>query len=67
MNLFNNPKDINPGDEVYFKYDDDKIAFGHCVSLSDDLIEVDYTTELSTEKKIDKFQKGFWRKPIITN
>jgi len=65
MNLFTNPKDINPGDEVFYKYDDDKIAFGRCVGLSDDMIEVDYTTENSKEKKIDKFQKGFWRKQVL--
>lgn len=39
MNLFTNPKDINPGDSVFYKYDDDKIAHGICTKLIDGLIE----------------------------
>jgi len=62
MNLFSNPKDINLGDTVFMEYDEDKIAFGQCVGLVDDLIQVDYTTEISKEQKIDAFQKGVWKK-----
>ncbi len=65
MTLFTNPKDIQIGDEVFYEYDDDKIAYGTCTNLTDDLIEVDYTTEGSTDQKTDKFQKGFWRKQIV--
>lgn len=65
MNLFTNPKDINPGDQVFHEYDDDKKAFGTCTNIIDGLIEVDYTTELSKEPKIDKFQKGFWKKEML--
>lgn len=61
MTLFSDPKEINPGDTVYFEYDD-KIAVGKCIGLPDGLIEVDYTTQGSTETKIDRFRKGFWKK-----
>lgn len=65
MNLFTNPKDIQIGDVVCYEYDEDKIAHGTCTNLSDDLIEVNYTTEGSTEQKIDQFQKGFWIKQML--
>jgi hypothetical protein len=65
MTLFTNPKDIQIGDTVFYEYDDNNIAYGKCISVSEDFIEVDYTTENSTEKHIDNFQKGFWKKQIL--
>lgn len=64
MNLFSDPKEINPGDIVFMEYDEDKISVGHCVGLVDGLIEVDYTTERSKEQKIDTFRKGVWKKEM---
>lgn len=65
MNLFTNPKDIQIGDNVFYEYDDNNIAYGVCVGFKDDLITVDYTTENSKEKQVDNFQKGFWKKQIL--
>lgn len=61
MNLFTDPKEINPGDAIFMQYDD-KIAHGVCKNILGELIEVDYTTENSTESKIDRFRKGVWKK-----
>lgn len=61
MTLFTDPKEINPGDQVFHEYDD-KIAIGKCIGLHDGLIEVDYTTQGSAETKTDKFRNGFWKK-----
>lgn len=61
MNLFTDPKEIHKGDIVFMEYDGKK-AFGTCIGFENELITVDYTTENSTEKKIDNFQKGFWSK-----
>lgn len=63
MNLFTNPKEIQQGDEVFHEYDDKK-AFGTCIAIDGDLITVDYTTELSSEPKIDNFIKGIWQKEM---
>lgn len=63
MNLFTDPKKINPGDEVFHEYDGLK-AYGTVKSVSD-LLEVDFTTEQSTEPKIEKFREGFWKKEIL--
>jgi len=64
MSLFSDPKQINPGDIVYFEYDD-KRAFGTVIAIDKELLEVDYTTETSTEPKSDKFRDGFWKKEIL--
>lgn len=64
MTLFNDPKLINPGDKVFHEYDDKK-AFGTVILIEKELIEVDFTTERSTEIKIGKFRKGFWKKEIL--
>jgi len=63
MNLFSNPKEINIGDQVFHEYNDKK-ALGTCIGFKEELVAVDYTTELSTEQKIDNFPKGFWSKQI---
>lgn len=64
MSLFSDPKVINPGDQVYHEYNDKK-AFGTVVSIDRELIEVDFTTEQSTETKIEKFREGFWKKVML--
>lgn len=63
MTLFLDPKIIIPGDTVFHEYDD-KRAFGTVIAIDKELLEVDFTTERSTEKKIDKFREGFWKKEI---
>lgn len=63
MNLFADPKQINPGDKVFHEYDDKK-AFGTVLSIEKELIEVDFTTERSSKKKVEKFREGFWQKVI---
>lgn len=63
MNLFHDPKNINIGDPVFMEYDD-KRAFGTVLNIEKELIEVDFTTEQSTEPKIEKFRKGVWKKVI---
>lgn len=63
MNLFIDPKQINPSDKVFHEYDDKK-AFGTVLSIEKELIEVDFTTERSSEKKVEKFREGFWQKVI---
>lgn len=64
MSLFTDPKQIVPGDQVFHEYDENK-AFGTCTNLIDGLIEVDFTTENSTEQKIDRFRDGFWKKEML--
>lgn len=64
MSLFLDPKQINPGDQVYHEYDD-KRAFGTVIAIDKELLEVDYTTERSTEKKTEKFREGFWKKEML--
>ena len=61
MNLFLDPKQINPGDQVYHEYDD-KRAYGTVIAIDKELIEVDYTTKTSIEPQISKFREGFWKK-----
>jgi len=65
MTLFTNPKDINPGDEVYHEYDNGKRAIGTVIQKDKELLEVDFTTEQSTEPKIEKFREGFWKKDVL--
>lgn len=61
MNLFTDPKEIQQGDTVFMEYDGKK-AFGTCIGFENGLVTVDYTTENSTEKKIDNFRKELWKK-----
>lgn len=63
MSLFLDPKEIAPGDTVFHEYDD-KRAFGTVIAIDKELLEVDYTTERSAERKIDKFVQGIWKKEI---
>lgn len=63
MSLFLDYKQINPGDVVFHEYDD-KRAYGTVIAIEKELLEVDYSTERSTERKIDKFREVFWKKEI---
>lgn len=63
MQFLEDPLEINIGDLVFMEYDDKK-AFGTVLSIDRELVEVDFTTELSKEPKIEKFRQGFWKKVI---
>lgn len=64
MTLFLDPKVIIPGDEVFHEYDG-KRAFGTVIAIDKELLEVDYSTERSTERKTDKFVQGIWKKEVL--
>lgn len=63
IHINTDPKQITIGDKVFHEYDDKK-AYGTVVNIDRELIEVDFTTELSSEPKTEKFREGFWKKVI---
>lgn len=70
MNLFSaetkqpkpNNSEIQAGDSVFMDYGENEKAFGTCIEVDKELLVIDYTTELSTEPRQDKFIKGLWKK-----
>jgi len=53
--------EIKAGDSVFIEYDGLK-AFGTCIEVNKELLVIDFTTELSSEPKQEKFIKGLWKK-----